>query len=261
MPNLEKSNLMHLAVTLRVKGALGTREVDPMRVQGLQGPDGFKVTAGYAGLTEVPRPRRVSMVHYQGAPPIHLTGQIVLDTWTWWPEATVDGDVHMLEVMAGLDPRHVKPYVLNIVGNGIPHTQFDWFIWDLTWGDMIRNTEGQLKQQWVDIELVEAVGPGYDRPVEDIDNIEQPSSGHGRFYPTPKNKKFAGTWLVKKGDTLQFIAKQVYHDVSRWKLIARANNITNPKRLQPGQKLKCPRLPKSKGNPYGVGETASQRSG
>lgn len=258
MPNLDASGLGHLGVVLRVKGDQGDRADNPMKVQGLQGAEGFKVTQGYAGLVEVPRPRRVSMVQYTGAPPIHMQGDIIFDTWTWVPEASVDGDFQMLEIMAGLSPKHTHPYILNIVGQGIPHEKFDWFLWDITWGEAIRNTEGQLKRQVASIELVEAVTPGYERKVEDIENVEQPSAGHGRFIPTSaKNKKFKGIWIVKKGDTLQYVSRQVYGEVKWWKRIANANKLANPKRLVPGTKLKIPRLHRSS-DPFDVTETAGQ---
>ena len=255
MPDLTNSGLEAYDVVLRVKGDLGTRADNPMKVQGLQGPTGFQVVAGYAGLTEVARPRRVSYVHYAGAPPIHMQGDILLDTWSWEPDATVDGDFQMLELMAGLDPDHAQPYVLNIVGAGIPHQKFEWYIWDLTWGDdVIRSTTGKLRRITATIELVEAVRKGYSRKVPPVDNVTQPTVGHGTFVPV-KGKKFAGWWIVKKDDTLQYIAKSVYGDARKWKFIARANGITNPKRLKPGQKLKIPRV-REKGNPYGVVETA-----
>jgi LysM domain len=249
MPDLAGANLLHLSVTLRAKSK------PELFVQGLQGPDGWKITSGYAGLTEISRPRRVSMVHYQGAPPLHMVGDIVFDTWTWIPEATVDGDYQNLEIMAGLDPKHSHPYVINVEAPNpsIPHKEVDWFIWDLTWGDFIRNTEGQLKRQVVSIELVEAVVPGYERKIIDQDNIDQPSKGHGRFHETPKNKKFYGTWVVKKGDTLQFISKEIFGTPKYWKRIAIANSIVNPKRLPVGIKLKIPRPP---GYPQGIVETA-----
>lgn len=47
---------------------------------------------------------------------------------------------------------------------------------------------------------------------------------------------------VKQGETLDSIAFREYDDPVHWKLIAEANDIDNPLRLGPGQRLTLPRL-------------------
>ncbi|RLC76691.1 MAG: peptidoglycan-binding protein [Chloroflexi bacterium] len=47
-------------------------------------------------------------------------------------------------------------------------------------------------------------------------------------------------WLVKEGDSLWIIAHREYGDPSKWRQIALANNIENPRRLTPGQELIIP---------------------
>lgn len=251
-------HLTNLIVSLWVK------DNPDMVVHGWLGAEGFKITQGYAGLTEVARPRRVSMVQYSGAPPLHMTGEIIFDTWTWTADETgermVEPDVYMLEQMAGLDPKHVQPYELTISGKGIPHQDIPWYIWDLTWGDNImRNTEGQLKRQDVKLELVEAVTVGYVRPIEEPEESKPPIK-HGHLVRTPKNKKYLGYWITKKGDTLQYIAKVCYgkNKIRWWKKIALANGLANPARVPVGIKLKIPRI-YATGNPYGVVETIGQQ--
>jgi nucleoid-associated protein YgaU len=49
-----------------------------------------------------------------------------------------------------------------------------------------------------------------------------------------------GTRVVQQGDTLSAIAQQVYGDAGRWREIATANGIANPRRLQPGTVLVIP---------------------
>ena len=51
-----------------------------------------------------------------------------------------------------------------------------------------------------------------------------------------------GTYTVKSGDSLSKIAKQVYGDASKWKLIHEANKakIPNPDLIHPGDKLTIP---------------------
>ena len=50
----------------------------------------------------------------------------------------------------------------------------------------------------------------------------------------------AGTYEVQKGDTLWSIARRIYGDGQRWKDLAEANGITNPKILRVGQSLIVP---------------------
>ncbi len=47
-------------------------------------------------------------------------------------------------------------------------------------------------------------------------------------------------WLVKEGDSLWSIAAKEYGNPSDWRLIAKANNIENPRVLTPGQELIIP---------------------
>lgn len=61
---------------------------------------------------------------------------------------------------------------------------------------------------------------------------------------TQKPKKLTGTYTVKKGDTLASIAKRAGKTTQE---LAKANNISNPNRIQVGQKILIPEasLPKS----------------
>jgi nucleoid-associated protein YgaU len=48
------------------------------------------------------------------------------------------------------------------------------------------------------------------------------------------------TYLVKQGDTVSGIAALFYKDPTQWRHIARANDIVNPRKLQPGTLLIIP---------------------
>lgn len=50
------------------------------------------------------------------------------------------------------------------------------------------------------------------------------------------------TWTVRRGDTLHSIAAAEYGDPRRWRHIASANGIVNPRELRPGQVLTIPRV-------------------
>jgi nucleoid-associated protein YgaU len=50
------------------------------------------------------------------------------------------------------------------------------------------------------------------------------------------------TFLVSLGDDLWGIAAKVYKDPTRWRELALANGITDPRKLRPGTRLLLPRL-------------------
>jgi nucleoid-associated protein YgaU len=49
-------------------------------------------------------------------------------------------------------------------------------------------------------------------------------------------------YVVRRGDTLSSIAGALYRDPARWREIARANGIQDPRRTAPGTELTVPRL-------------------
>lgn len=53
---------------------------------------------------------------------------------------------------------------------------------------------------------------------------------------------FDKTFVVRRGDTLSGIAGQVFRDPSRWREIARANDVVDPRRIRPGDALRIPKL-------------------
>ena len=50
------------------------------------------------------------------------------------------------------------------------------------------------------------------------------------------------SWTARRGDTLSSIAGALYQEPARWREIARANGIDDPRTLEPGRELTIPRL-------------------
>lgn len=50
------------------------------------------------------------------------------------------------------------------------------------------------------------------------------------------------SFVVRRGDRLDGIAAAVYQDATRWRDIARSNDIRDPRRMQPGLVLLLPRI-------------------
>jgi nucleoid-associated protein YgaU len=56
--------------------------------------------------------------------------------------------------------------------------------------------------------------------------------------PPPEPDRF---WTVEKGQTLSGISRQCYGSAARWRDIADANGIDDPRGIRPGQRLRIPR--------------------
>lgn len=62
-----------------------------------------------------------------------------------------------------------------------------------------------------------------------------------RATPT-ESADHAKTYVVRRGDTLSSIAAEEYGDPARWRPIAEANRLANPRLLPPGTRLSLPAL-------------------
>lgn len=60
--------------------------------------------------------------------------------------------------------------------------------------------------------------------------------------PPTESADHAKTYVVRRGDTLSSIAAAEYGDPARWRPIAEANRIANPRLLAPGTRLSLPAL-------------------
>jgi nucleoid-associated protein YgaU len=58
--------------------------------------------------------------------------------------------------------------------------------------------------------------------------------------PPKESPDFTKSYVVRTGDTLATIAAAAYQDPARWRDVAGANAIADPRRLEPGQVLTLP---------------------
>jgi len=88
-----------------------------------------------------------------------------------------------------------------------------------------------------------------DKPKPDFSNVTSGGSSTAPA-PLPERKPPAGdaparrTYTVVSGDSLSKIAKKLYGDANKWKVIFEANRtiIKNPDLIRPGQVLEIPEL-------------------
>lgn len=60
--------------------------------------------------------------------------------------------------------------------------------------------------------------------------------------PPTQSVDYVKTWTLKQGETLSSIAAAEYNDPGRWRPIAHANGLDNPRRIEPGRVLIIPPL-------------------
>lgn len=89
--------------------------------------------------------------------------------------------------------------------------------------------EGLPYREPGEIEEVAAPDEEVIEPVPQDEQVRQDPQGEGYTI-----------YVVRRGDTLSAIAQRFYGSASRWRVIARANNLKDPKRLRVGMELVIP---------------------
>jgi hypothetical protein len=197
----------------------------------LLGADGGKITDGYGLWTTVPRPRRLNITQYDGRNPFGMDLHIVIDKFR--TNESIEVECSALERLA-LPPRtNAEPPILRVLG-AVPHSDLSWVVTEIDWRSVIRRADGKRTRQEAMVKLLRYVKP--DRV--NTDTAAQKAREKGSGGQAPKLK----TWKVQRGDTLSKIAAspKVYGDASKWRKIADANKIRDPKALKIGQTLVIP---------------------
>lgn len=178
---------------------------------------------GYGGWEVVSRPRRKGLTQYVGKDPIRMSVAVLFDGFKsgQGQEIPISRMTRMaLPPSAGAEPPQIK-----VSGPGLPNTGVvDWVIEDLTWGQNViyENVGGvtvRTRQDCV-VSLLEYVDPTR----EAFKSLPGLSVVSGK-------KKVPTRVTIKAGMTLQQLAARYYGDASKWKKIAEANNIRDPKHL------------------------------
>jgi hypothetical protein len=129
-----------------------------------------------------------------------------------------------------------RPPLVQIIGKGLHETRLDWVVTGLDADDDVRRYGDAARREW--------------QPMV-VTLLHHPSFKAVRSSPAKRNKdkgKGGGRggrpdhYTVRPGDTLAKIAKRVYGDAAKWKKIAQANGIRDPRGadLKDGRRLKIP---------------------
>lgn len=196
-----------------------------LQVEGWLGEASPNVTGGYARWKIVNRPRRVGLTIFDGRDPFSVIVPMVLDEFR--AGGSVEPECSRLERMALPPKPGEQPKIVRLLGDAVPHSELDWVINGIDWGDSIRtkNNGNRLRQE-VTLTLLSYQDDDRVRP-----NKSKSGANSGKY----------GLYTVKAGDTLPKIAAHILGSSKRWKEIAKLNNIRDPKRLKVGQKLRVPK--------------------
>lgn len=197
------------------------------------------VTEGYAGWQVVSRPREVGITVWQGRNPMAIEIPFMLDFLSLWNRKYSDDAgvkcedrVTNLEKLCGIGG-HAQPAICYVDGGGmIPHdyTTYQghrWVIEQVSWDKQLEvrsKYSGRrlrcggvitIRQYMTASEILQRIGPK--------DRAAKP-----RYH------------VIKRKETLEKIALQFYGDANKWKKIADANHMRDPRSLTIGKRIRIP---------------------
>jgi len=192
-----------------------------------------KITSKGSKWEIVNRPRRPGMTMWRGRDPVMQTVGVLFDGFL--SEEQVDSEVDNLLKLYRSPADGSAPPVVKVAGPIYRRDITNWIIEDIQLGDdiireIIDGVITTLRQDAV-ITLMEFIEP---------EKLEIPGS-QTPVPPTAKkgpNHKFH---TVQPGETLQTIAVAEYDTVTRWRDIAKANNIRDPNNPPVGKQLRMPK--------------------
>lgn len=196
------------------------------------------VTDGYGGWTVTARPKNIGFTEWAGRNPMAIEIPFLLD---YFPDGTDDEDapgiaceamVDKLEQISGIGSGDHPP-ICWVQGHGvIPHDYTNsptlrWVIENIQWSREVevRAHNGRRLRCGGTITI---------RQFKDPDVLDRVGRKKSKTTTKPIRHK------VRKGETLSTIARDYYHDASKWRVIADANNIRDRRSIKVGQVLLIP---------------------
>jgi LysM repeat protein len=177
-----------------------------LKVTGILGPEGMKITSGYGEWEEVRIPRGDPYSQWKGRPLFTATLDIILDGWGANPRSIETGCKN-LDTLGQRIPGMVSPTNVRIWGP-VPKAGLSWVITSIDYNDVIRDPRSgvRFRQQCL-VHLLEY-------------RAEETVAAMPRAKATPKPPQ---KYKVKKGDTLKSIAAKLLGNSNKWQLIEKKN--------------------------------------
>lgn len=193
------------------------------------------VPSGYGGWVIVPRQRRIGLTQWNGKDPIRLVIPVLFDGVKRGLGQELG--ISHLSRMALPPIGGGEPPVITVSGVAVPSPgPSQWVIENLAWGTqkvewqtVSNGVTTRIRQDCV-VNLLEYRG-------DDRTAFKSPALGVvGGKSKTGWPKKY----VTVKGDTLQSVAAHFYKNAAKWKQIAKANSITDPRSVVKGTTLTIP---------------------
>jgi len=198
----------------------------------LRGDGAPKLSAGGANWQTVQLPKRVGFTQWQGRDPFVLDVPILFDGWGNHGSRSIEDDARTLNQMR-LSKEFHEPPKINIDG-ALPISDRLWVIQDITWGDDVIWEQDPANSKGVQ-------SPPYRSRQDAIVHFLE-------YHPEQKVKVLATNTLpnwfqVPKGKTytLRQIAKAMYGNANKWKVIKKANpSIRDPNHVKGPKRVRIP---------------------
>lgn len=194
------------------------------------------VTEGYAGWDVVDRPKEVGITVWKGRKPLAIEIPFLLDYWfapiRTNPGVDCENEVDNLERLCGIGG-HAQPAVCKVDGGGlIPHdwTTYkghSWVIEQVSWDKGMEIRSGTSKRR------LRCGGMITIRQFLTPSDILHRIGSNDRAGKPRRHR-------VRRGDTLGKIALKYYGDANKWKKIANANKMRDPRSLKINQLIRIP---------------------
>lgn len=201
-------------------------------VSPLIGEGGIKVgDDAFTAFETITRPQRVGLINFAGYTPLTLEIPVLFDNLN--TNKTIEPQLKSLSSMArvaGESPPVVKVSAPNVTGQLVPYSGTKWVINAIAWGDAVRNSTGNRVRQAATVTLLQYIA---DPRLKELSVAKRLKDN--------KTKKPHTSHVVKQGETLLTISQMEYGTTDRWRDIATANDIYDPRRLKVGKRLKLPR--------------------
>lgn len=199
------------------------------------GPGPIKFVDGFGGFEEVTIPGRKKATDYQGANNLQLEIKLMLDGYPH--NDSQEGKFERLLRLARDFDDGQEPPVIQVFGAAMPpatsgrHYQITSVEFDDD-DNTILNPGGTRVRQPVTIKITEFNNANTPKILKQHSQKKHQATGGTQVPPSH--------YTVKDSDTLFSIALKFYGDRSKWKDIADANGIRDPRNIKAGTKIKLP---------------------
>lgn len=178
-----------------------------------------KIVSGGARWKTVNRPKRTSVVLYDGLDPYRMDLPVLFDGWM--DEATVESDIARLNQMHYVQAEHSSPTRVQIDG-AVPVKGATWIVEGLDWGDaviwkMVGDKGKRFRQ---------------DAVLHLLQYIPEQALKLGKFKVSDK------LVTVKDGQTTKHLANG---DHKKERAIKKANGIRDGKTIKAGDRVRVPK--------------------